>query len=174
MRGCSYGKLNAYRIYANALRAWKPKSNTTLTANMTNQKGADLLKSCLTANDFSGSYLISTSNKGGYGNGNSSISGNNHNRNRIYANGLREWKPKSNITLTANMTNLKGGGLLKSCLTANDISGSYLISTSNKGGYGNRNTRIGCNRHIRIWRFDKNRRGWFKPLNLSINGKWII
>ena len=63
------------------LRAWKPKSNIILTASIREK----LLKSRLAVHDFNGSYLISSSNKGGYGNGNPSISGNNHNRNRIYS-----------------------------------------------------------------------------------------
>ena len=93
---------------------------------------------------------------------------------RIYANGLHGLKPKSNIILTASMKKIRGADLHKSSLAVHDFSGSYLISSSNKGGYGIRNTSVSINRDLRIRRFDKNRRGWFKPLNLSINGKWII
>ena len=56
-------------------------------------------------------------------------------------------------------TNQRGADLHKSSLAINDISGSYHISTSNKGGYGNRiNSRCvsNCDRRYGFHTEDRN------------------
>jgi len=70
------------------------------------------------------------------------------------------------------MTNPRGADLHKSRLAVKDISGSYLISTSNKGGYGNRNnTRSIGNRNRRYGIYSQNRNGTRRQITLSMRAK---
>ena len=68
------------------------------------------------------------------------------------------------------MTNPRGADLHKLRLAINDTSGSYLISTSNKGGYGNRNnTRCIGNRNRRYGIYSQNRNGTRRQIDNLIN-----
>ena len=66
--------------------------------------------------------------------------------------------------------------LHKSSLAVHDLSGSYLISSLNKGGYGNGNTNTSHDKHDNPRRYgaDENRYSCKRSLNLSINDKEII
>jgi len=64
--------------------------------------------------------------------------------------------------------------LYKLRLAVNDNNGSYLISSTNKGGYGNRINRISGFACCGICSSAKNRHSRKWTLNLSINDKWII
>jgi hypothetical protein len=67
------------------------------------------------------------------------------------------------------MTNRRGAVLHKSSLAINDISGSYHISSLNKGGYGNRNnTRSISNRNRRYGVYPQNRNGTRRQITLSM------
>jgi len=67
---------------------------------MTNPRGADLHKLRLAINDTSGSYLISTSNKGGYGNRNPNTSHDKHDNTRSYGTNENRHTRKRSIILS--------------------------------------------------------------------------